>query len=154
MRADADDPARVRDPAIELLLGHTAILTDEWAQPIRRSVRRRLMQKGGVPENDVLMWRSNPQRRVEAHPEAPSVAPAGPSGTRFGDSGIWCPPPALGDAANGSVRRDAGSDSFVKADVDSNGGSAIYGASRRIRRIASSSGCPHPMQNGWPAGSA
>jgi len=30
MRTDADDPARVRDPAIELLLSHTATLTDEW----------------------------------------------------------------------------------------------------------------------------
>ena len=29
MRADADDPARVRNPAIELLLNHTATLTDE-----------------------------------------------------------------------------------------------------------------------------
>jgi hypothetical protein len=28
MRTDADDPARVRDPAIELLLGHTATLAD------------------------------------------------------------------------------------------------------------------------------
>jgi hypothetical protein len=30
MQTDADDPARVRDPAIELLLRHTATLTDRW----------------------------------------------------------------------------------------------------------------------------
>jgi hypothetical protein len=30
MRTDADHPARVRDPTIELLLSHTATLTDEW----------------------------------------------------------------------------------------------------------------------------
>jgi hypothetical protein len=30
MRTDAHDPARVRDPTIELLLSHTATLTDEW----------------------------------------------------------------------------------------------------------------------------
>jgi len=30
MRTDADHPARVRDPAIELLLSHTATLTDGW----------------------------------------------------------------------------------------------------------------------------
>ena len=30
MRTDSDDPARVRDPTIELLLSHTATLTDEW----------------------------------------------------------------------------------------------------------------------------
>ena len=29
MRTDADDQARVRDPTIELLLIHTATLTDE-----------------------------------------------------------------------------------------------------------------------------
>jgi hypothetical protein len=31
MRTDADDLARVRDPAVELLLSHTATLTDECA---------------------------------------------------------------------------------------------------------------------------
>ena len=30
MRTDADDLARVRDPAIELLLSHPATLTDRW----------------------------------------------------------------------------------------------------------------------------
>ena len=30
MRTDADHAARVRDPAIELLLTHAATLTDEW----------------------------------------------------------------------------------------------------------------------------
>ena len=30
MRTDADDPACVRDPTIELLLNHTATVTDEW----------------------------------------------------------------------------------------------------------------------------
>ncbi len=30
MRTDADDPARVRDPAMQLLLIHTATLTNEW----------------------------------------------------------------------------------------------------------------------------
>jgi len=30
MRAGAYDLARVRDPAMELLLDHTATLTDEW----------------------------------------------------------------------------------------------------------------------------
>ncbi|MEJ7721136.1 MAG: hypothetical protein WKF58_12120 [Ilumatobacteraceae bacterium] len=33
MRTGADHPARVRDPAIELLLSHTATLTDEWRSP-------------------------------------------------------------------------------------------------------------------------
>src|ERR1700730_11600820 len=33
MRTDADDPARVRDPTIELMLSHTATLTDQWLQP-------------------------------------------------------------------------------------------------------------------------
>jgi hypothetical protein len=33
MRTDADHPARVRDPAIELLLSQTATLTDEWCAP-------------------------------------------------------------------------------------------------------------------------
>ena len=33
MRTDADDLARVRDPAIELLLSHPATLTDEWCEP-------------------------------------------------------------------------------------------------------------------------
>ena len=32
MRTDADDLARVRDPAIELLLTHTSTLTDEWCE--------------------------------------------------------------------------------------------------------------------------
>ena len=40
MRTDAEDQARVRDPAIELLLGHTATLTDEWCS--RRRARRQL----------------------------------------------------------------------------------------------------------------
>ena len=31
MRTDADHPTRVRDPTIELLLTHTAILTDDYA---------------------------------------------------------------------------------------------------------------------------
>jgi catechol 2,3-dioxygenase-like lactoylglutathione lyase family enzyme len=31
VRADADDPARVRDPTIEPLLSHTATVTDEWS---------------------------------------------------------------------------------------------------------------------------
>jgi hypothetical protein len=35
MRTDADDPACVRDPAIELLLSHTATLTDEWCSSLR-----------------------------------------------------------------------------------------------------------------------
>jgi hypothetical protein len=35
MRTDADDPACVRDPAIELLLSHTATLTDEWCSRSR-----------------------------------------------------------------------------------------------------------------------
>ena len=30
MRTDADDPSDVRDPAVELLLRHTATLTVEW----------------------------------------------------------------------------------------------------------------------------
>ncbi len=34
MRTDADDLARVRDPAIELLLSHTATLTDRGAAPM------------------------------------------------------------------------------------------------------------------------
>ena len=38
VRTDADDPARVRDPAVELLLSHTATLTDEWCS--RRRVGR------------------------------------------------------------------------------------------------------------------
>jgi hypothetical protein len=32
MRTDADDPTRIRDPAIELLLSHTATLTDEGSR--------------------------------------------------------------------------------------------------------------------------
>jgi hypothetical protein len=40
MRTDADDPARVRDPAIELLLSHTATLTAEWCN--RGRARRQL----------------------------------------------------------------------------------------------------------------
>jgi hypothetical protein len=40
MRTDTDDPACVRDPAIELLLSHTATLTDEWCS--RRRSRRQL----------------------------------------------------------------------------------------------------------------
>jgi hypothetical protein len=40
MQTDADDPARVRDPAIELLLSHTATLTGEWCS--RRRARRQL----------------------------------------------------------------------------------------------------------------
>ena len=42
MRTDADDPARVRDPTIELLLSHTATLTDEWrssARPVDNGLR-------------------------------------------------------------------------------------------------------------------
>ena len=35
MRTDADDLACVRDPAIELLLSHTATLTDGWCGRIR-----------------------------------------------------------------------------------------------------------------------
>ena len=31
MRTDSDDPAHVRDPAMELLLGHTATLTVDRA---------------------------------------------------------------------------------------------------------------------------
>lgn len=38
MRTDAYDPARVRDPAIEPLLSHTATLTDHWHS--RRRIRR------------------------------------------------------------------------------------------------------------------
>jgi hypothetical protein len=40
MPTDADDQARVRDPAIELLLSHTATLTGEWCS--RRRARRPL----------------------------------------------------------------------------------------------------------------
>src|SRR5918994_3035596 len=40
MRTDAYDLARVRDPAIELLLSHTATSTDEWCS--RRRARRQL----------------------------------------------------------------------------------------------------------------
>lgn len=40
MRTDADDVARVRDPVIELLLSHTATMTDEWCS--RRRPRRQL----------------------------------------------------------------------------------------------------------------
>jgi len=40
MRTDPDHPARVRDPTIELLLSHTATLTDEWCS--RRRARRQL----------------------------------------------------------------------------------------------------------------
>ena len=40
MRTDADDPARVRDPAMQLLLSHTTTLTDEWCS--RRRARRQL----------------------------------------------------------------------------------------------------------------
>src|SRR6266487_875968 len=40
MRTDADHPACVRDPAIELLLSHTATLADEWCS--RRRARRQL----------------------------------------------------------------------------------------------------------------
>jgi len=48
MRTDADDPARVRDPTIELLLSHTATLTDEWcSRP--RARRQRL---GRIGETD------------------------------------------------------------------------------------------------------
>lgn len=41
MRTDADDPACVRDPTIELLLGHTATLTDEWCSrpPVDNGLR-------------------------------------------------------------------------------------------------------------------
>jgi hypothetical protein len=42
MRTDADDPACVRDPAIELLLSHTATLTDEWCsrpRPVDNGLR-------------------------------------------------------------------------------------------------------------------
>ena len=46
MRTDADDLARVRDPAIELLLSHTATLTDEWCS--RRRARRQLGLRGPV----------------------------------------------------------------------------------------------------------
>ena len=42
MRTDADDPARVRDPAIELLLSHTATLTDEEVQPPTTLVNQRV----------------------------------------------------------------------------------------------------------------
>jgi hypothetical protein len=38
MRTDAYHPARVRDPAIELLLSHTASVTAEWCS--RRRARR------------------------------------------------------------------------------------------------------------------
>jgi catechol 2,3-dioxygenase-like lactoylglutathione lyase family enzyme len=31
MRTDADDPPRVRDPTIELLLNHPATVSDEWS---------------------------------------------------------------------------------------------------------------------------
>ena len=34
MRTDADDLARVRDPALELLLSHTATLTDPRPLPV------------------------------------------------------------------------------------------------------------------------
>ena len=36
MRTDADDPARVREPTIELLLSHTATLPGQWcSRPTR-----------------------------------------------------------------------------------------------------------------------
>jgi hypothetical protein len=47
MRTDADDPARVRDPTIELLLSHTATLTDEWLQP-PAAYRQRLARIGEI----------------------------------------------------------------------------------------------------------
>jgi hypothetical protein len=41
MRTDADHPACVRDPAIELLFNHTATLTDErCSQPAGPSTQR------------------------------------------------------------------------------------------------------------------
>ena len=42
MWTGADDPARVRDPTIELLLSHTATLTDEWCnrpRPVDNGLR-------------------------------------------------------------------------------------------------------------------
>src|SRR6202023_3515509 len=47
MRTDADDPACVRDPAIELLLSHTATLTDEWCSRPRPR-RQRLARIGEI----------------------------------------------------------------------------------------------------------
>src|SRR2546421_12757043 len=50
MRTDADHEVRVRDPAIELLLSHTATLTDEWCSRRRaRRQRRDRPLRGLVP---------------------------------------------------------------------------------------------------------
>ena len=42
MRTDADHPPCVRDPAIELVLGHTGTLTDEWSS---HRLARRLLSR-------------------------------------------------------------------------------------------------------------
>ncbi|MCU1427409.1 MAG: hypothetical protein JWL83_1409 [Actinomycetia bacterium] len=54
MRTDADDPARVRDPTLELLLSHTTTLTDEWCthpKACATSTDRQLWR--GVPGDEV-----------------------------------------------------------------------------------------------------
>ena len=66
MRTDADDPARVRDPAVELLLSHNATLTHEWCS---RPRRQRLARIGEIRPA------ANRNTRLIRHQREPPRAP-------------------------------------------------------------------------------
>jgi hypothetical protein len=62
MRTDADDLARVRDPAIELLLRHTATLTNEWVPPPAGTPTSRTVR---------ISVRSDKRSQFPSHPPPP-----------------------------------------------------------------------------------
>jgi hypothetical protein len=54
VRTDTDNLARVRDPAIELLLSHTATLTDEYGRPMSEILGARLIGNRSRKEQECL----------------------------------------------------------------------------------------------------
>src|SRR2546425_6499391 len=84
MRTDADGPACVRDPTIELLLSHTATLTDEWcsrppvAYGLRASARsdRRSRSIGRTGVRRFVRQRCRPPRQLQPASHGPHVREA------------------------------------------------------------------------------
>jgi hypothetical protein len=72
MRTDADDMARVRDPAMELLLSHNATLTDEWCSR-RRACRQLGLRIGEI--RPAAKWFHRIGREFVDHPSATTSEP-------------------------------------------------------------------------------
>jgi hypothetical protein len=86
MRTDADDLARVRDPTVELLLSHTATLTDEWCsrpRPVEggwrasaRSDQRRSVPSDRTGARRIVRQRCRPPNQLQPASHGPHVREA------------------------------------------------------------------------------